>query len=250
MNTEKTRSLNIAFVLDSRALHRVTDLLTTRVLERIELDERRTKKELEYNVELSDGTSKAMSSIEDLLNLSNSPTRQIKTLRISTPFKVNEARATVWFKNQILTPVFYSLRGEEEAVESLSSNLEDEISGMRQWYTPLTLDRLLTMTLGILNVLAFLFLASVVLLILWENPLEALKGLVDNVPTTVATILLVLPPVILCLLAVFGTKLFPVGIFAIGQGEQRHKRLQTIRKLILTGVLLPIPVGIVINLIS
>ena len=245
MITTKTRSINIAFVLDAQALDRITDLLTKKVLERIELDERRFKKEIEYEAELSDGTTKSKLSIEDLLDLPNSPTKQIKQIRIHTPYAAEELQATVWFKNEMITPVYYTMRGDEEAVESLSSNLEDEIAGVRQWYTPLTSDRAFMMMMGYSVVLSLLLLVSVLSSVLFR-----IKPLIGNMPVAASSILLLVPPAILIGLTLFGVKLFPAGTFPIGQGEQRHKRLTYIRNLILTGVMLPIPVGILVNLIS
>jgi hypothetical protein len=161
MNTSKSRSLNLAFVLDAQALDRITNLLTNKVLKRIELDERRFKKEIEYEAELSDGTTKSKLSIEDLLDLPNSPTRQIKQILIHTPYAAEELQATVWFGNKTLSPVYYTLRGDEETVESLSSNLEDEIAGVRQWYTPLTSDRVFIMNMVYAGVLVLFLLVQV-----------------------------------------------------------------------------------------
>jgi hypothetical protein len=64
-------------------------------------------------------------------------------------------------------------------------------------------------------------------------------------PEAAFFLLLLVPPAIFVGLTLFGKKLFPTGTFAIGQGEQRHKRLKTVRGVILTSVLLPILVAIV-----
>jgi hypothetical protein len=243
MNTSKSRSLNLAFVLDAQALDRITDLLTKKVLERIELDECRFKKEIEYEAELSDGTTKSKLSIEDLLDLPNSPTRQIKQIHIHTPYVSAELQAAVLFKNEAITPVYYTLRGDEETVESLSSNLEDEIAGVRQWYTPLTSDRASMMAMMYGLVLSFLTLAFVLSLASFGT---ILKPYIANIPVVAGSILLLVPPAILFGLALFGAKLFPTGIFAIGQGEQRHKRLKKIR----TTILISVPLTLLIEIVA
>lgn len=244
MNTSKSRSLNLAFVLDAQALDRITDLLTKKVLERIELDECRFKKEIEYEAKLSDSTTKSKLSIGDLLDLPNSPTRQIKQIHIHTPYVSAELQADVWFKNETITPVYYAVRGDEETVESLSSNLEDEIAGVRQWYTPLTSDRA-SMMAGMYGlVLSFLTLAFVLSLAAFGT---ILKPYIVNIPVVVAgSILLLVLPAILFGLALFGAKLFPTGIFAIGQGEQRHKRLKKIR----TTILISVPLTLLIEIVA
>lgn len=248
VNTTKRRFLNIAFVLDARTLHRIADLFTEIVLEQIEFDKHTSKKKIEYRLELSDGTTFTTPNIEEVLGLPNSPARQIRAIDVSTPYSAKEARATVAFKNEMIAPVYYDLRGEERDVLSLSSKLEDEIAGTRQWYTRVTSDRLFLMLLVYGSTIVWLLALAFTILPLFTNLRETIQS--SNVLFVSTNILLVLILIVLIALLLLGYKLFPVGTFAIGQGVQRHQRLKTVRIVILTCILFPIPVGIMINFVS
>lgn len=209
-------------------------------------EERRVKKEMEYTVELSDGSTVTTADVENVLNLPNSSSRRIQSIELATPYSMGKIRASVRFRNEAIIPVTYDLRGEDKEVVSLSDKLEQDLVGLRQWYSLLTIERILYVAMSSVLVLSTLALVFIVLLLAFDGMREAPR----NIPVEIPLLFVLAPFVILMVLASLSWKIFPVGTFAIGQGVQRHNRLKTIRMVALTGILLPIPVGVLVNFLS
>lgn len=239
----------MAFLLDSDTLCRLKNLLTREVFEKSEVEEEtpRSDRAIEYSIELTDGTSADTTDIEEILNHPNSSDRSISLISLSTPFSSREMHATVRFENKEHTPVHYDLRGEEGEVISLSSKLDEELQGMRQWHTILTPDRNLLAMLAFSTVLSIVLSTLMVSSLIFEGLRDALKASdAILIPFFVVAVLLT---VLYLLLLLLGQKLFPIGTFAIGQGVRRHNRLNNIRKAILTVVLFPLLIGLLFELI-
>lgn len=164
-------------------------------------------------------------------------------------------RANIEFRDsKYRTPVSYRLTGEDKEVIALADKLDDHLIGLRQWYTPLTRFSFV-LAFGAIYVLVFvlgtLFLAANVLLpgVLYEE-LEP-SGSDSRPGVTSAFVALFGLAIGLCwFLDWIRGKLFPVGIFAIGQGERYLKSLNLWRVVTLTGIILPILTGLLVNYLS
>lgn len=251
--TSKSETFHIAFLLDADNLRLLSNLLEENVLSKIEENEVSplVEKEISYKVDLSDGSSVSTESIEEVLDLPNSPKRKITSISIDTPYFFRRIKASVSLKDDSYRPVSYDLSGDYEEVITLADRLDDRLPGLRQWYSPLTrysFFGILAVTCGVVFFSAYAFAAVDYFYPDFLAGEESEK--IDTGLTGLVGVLFFLTVGVCLLLDWFRKKLFPVGTFAIGQGVDRYNRLTNIRNTILTGVVLAGVVGFVVNQIS
>lgn len=139
-------------------------------------------------------------------------------------------------------PVSYEIVGTERDVFYFGNQLEDRLSSLRQWYSPVA-----TLGFPIVMVLLFVLFGWFVVGLVAVSDDFGLKGEVDTLREG-----LLMPVVMIVILAIFfgflwlmtelRGRLFPVGIVAIGDGVARYKRLQNIHKV--TGSIIFITIGL------
>lgn len=255
MSTTKSRYIRMAYLLDADRLRQLVTLLEENVTDQIDLSDSLLvkDKDIAYSVDFSDGTSRTFNSLEGVLVLPNSSKRRITSLSLSTPYFYGPIRASIRFRQDRSLAVNYDLTGDDKEVLSLSDTLDEYVLGVRQWYSALTrlsVAGFLVLLYGGVWVVGNLVVAADYLfpsLLPIESASSSetsigQQGLVYGV--------LLAAFVVAWLFDWLFKKVFPVSTFAIGQGTERHKRLGTGRAIFLTGVLLPIPVGLLINYLS
>jgi len=258
--------LDMAFVLDVDSLRQLTELLTKEVLEQLDVEESdRSERGIEYSVGLFDGSTISTNDLDEVIALPNSPRRAITSIELSTPYSSGKIRATVRLRNEDIISITYDLRGEDKEVVALSDKLEENFLGLRQWYSFVGIEFGLKLLVGFS--LVFILLVICVGVIVagtaypnFENFREEIRNLQSELKvfTLVTSVLTVCAGLFLMSTLFFslGTSsswtgsLFPRGTFAIGQGVERHKRRRRFRNIVLTCILVPVPVGILVNLIS
>jgi hypothetical protein len=187
--------------------------------------------------------------MEDVLDLPNSSMRKITSIRISTPYVYSPVHASIRLSDNSYLPVSYDLSGEERHVIPLAYSLDDHLLSLRQWYSFLT-------RYSFIGVFAVVYLAVFVLAnlavasdFLFPSllPGEASSDS-ETDPGLQAAFWAVIVLVIGAILGLdwVRTKAFPIGTFAIGQGIARHKRLNYLRGIFLTGIALPILTGLIV----
>jgi hypothetical protein len=243
----KSRELRMAFLLDEERLRRLTSLLK----------EKAHEEDISYTVEHSEGTTVIAASIDEILELPNSRRRKITSLTLDAPSRdVRESSsqqyslfAHITLEDNRHRPVSYDIAGEYDEVVACSDRLEEHLLGLRQWYTPF-------IRASFIDIFLYLFLAVITfigLLIGAQGYFSGTLALTFEVRYLAAYML---GFVVIFLIVGSGVlqpllkRLYPTGTFAIGQGIERHKRLNTIRYTIFTGVILAGLVGLAVNYIS
>lgn len=211
----KTRSSNIAFVIDAALLARLTTIL------------REAGDSLEFTVKFSDGTSVEYSTEQEILGQPNSTKRAITSMIAGATSDGHAAYVTL--RNDPAPFVEYTVNGPQRDVIYLADQLDDWTAAIRQWYS-LFLSKGIVMGLIFGAILVPLWLASRVATFfaikgLWILPLLVGIGFIEY----------------------WFFRLFPVGVFAIGQGARRHQYLTYLRNTLLGGFGLSLAASLLAN---
>ncbi len=180
-----------------------------------------------FSVDCADGSAVKYDSVEDVLKLPNAGERRIERIRIATT--EGSVAGSVSLKDSYFGAIAYDISGPQRDVFYVAGQLEDCIAALRQWYSPIAsanlpvylLASVITMSLSMWLFASTITLYDPGVFIKKEMPLS--EGLV---------VFLVL---IASFVLVGGTMfmarkyLFPVGIFACGDGKNRYDRLESVR---------------------
>lgn len=255
MTTTKPRYIRMAYLLDADKLRQLVELLEKNVTNHIDVSKEPlvTDKDLDYDVEFSDGTSRTFSSIEDVLELPNSSKRRISKLSISTPYFYGPIQASVDFRQNRELAASYNLKGEDKEVLALADKLDEYMLGVRHWYSPLTRFSFLGLMIFLPIIMVVLGGMAVAADYFFPNLLSSGDSSSSGSELREAIGIYSVVMLIFASMWVFGwllKRVFPVSTFAIGQGIDRHKRLNKIRGIVLTGVFLTVPAGLLVNYLS
>jgi hypothetical protein len=231
MKVTKNKDTRLGFVVDSSALEELGRILDS------------ANNEKEISVYLADGTSYEYNNIKDVLNLPNSKNRPIKKISFKTRFQEGMWALITLHGDTPFDTISYYLTGDEDKdVLYLADTIDEWICSIKPWYSQIaTVNSFSFVSIWILAVYS-------VMLIMWVE-LATLKDFLERgmmpVPTPSGTVILV---VIVILAYTIRSKMFPVSTFAIGNGLQRHNRIETWRK-VFRAVILAIIVGVIVTLI-
>lgn len=249
-----------AFLLSADDLHNLAKLLEEEVLERI--GERSAAiygdedRKISYNVEFSDGSSLDTSSLDEVLQLPNSPLSKITKIRLSTPYSAAKIRASVRFANEGYGgPMSYTVSGEEREVFSLAKKLDEFLIGLKRWYWPIARYSLYAVFLVLCFALIGIVLAALAIAVVVDR--FFFPGLLDDSGGDGSSLefgvlvwgLLMLICGAVLLLDFARNRWFPNATYAIGQGEKRDEQMERFRKGIITVVLAPFVIGLFIRLL-
>lgn len=258
--TTKPQELEFAFVLGPDDLGRIANLLQKEVLDRMpELESWQSANTLTYKVGFSDSSTRTTESVDEVLALPNPPTRKITSISISTPYWYRKIRADIRLQNKEYLPISYDLRGEDNEVITLSQKLDDHLLALRQWYTPLAKNTLIgSILISLIPSALFLlvvryFSSSFIYYVAGEDNYIDRAEILTVLPEILTVLLfsVVLSTVLSFLLVEpIRRRLFPVGVFTIGQGVARQKNLNYFRGAALTAVILPIIISWLFLLLS
>ena len=229
MKTRKTRSAKVAFVFGEDALQRLLATLAP------------FSEEIELKVTCSDGSTLEPGSASELLDLPNPPYRKITSLAVSNHILRSKVHADLtlnvdeWFISS--SSVTYTLRGEDADVLQLDRDVNDWLTLMRQWYSPIAFP-------GMPSVMLSLGAWAAGWLIAWSARNISAKHQVFWFSVGL-------------LLQAFAwtnwwirKKLFPIGVFEIGDGIRRHQALRDFRKnLSLVSIVVGILIGVAATII-
>jgi len=217
----KTRSLDIAFVVNAKLLGDLAAILGE------------TANQLEYTAKFSDGTSVRYTKIEEVIGQPNSGKRSIVSL-IAGPAERTAKSAFVNLSNKpYTTSLEYTINGTQRDVIYFADKLDDWVATIRQWYSPLFFwSGLIPFVLGV-----FLPFCVAILAAKLHPYISVGKGIALIVVAIIATGI--------AELCIF--RLFPRGTFAIGHGEKRHQFFTYARNTVLVGLALSVIGGVVAN---
>jgi len=202
----KTRSQNMAFLVDADFLQRMETVLGE------------LKGTLEYNVQFSDGTTVKFPKVKDIIGQPNSSECRIVSI-IAGVEGQNGHSAYLTMRHQPSPSVEYTVTGPQRDVIYFAAKLDELVASSRQWYSWF-------FSSGI----GFLVGCAAVLgpLVVWDTLYRhffvglASKG---KAPGWLA-----LTGIGAMWAIEYGvSKLFPRGTFAIGHGLKRHKEITGLR---------------------
>lgn len=220
----KTRSLNIAFVVNTDLLKRLAKILGE------------TSNNLEYNVKFSDGTSVRYGDIIEVIGQPNSNRRSIVALIAGTGTAEKTDKSAYVNLRKTVPSLEYTINGTQRNVIYLADKLDDWSATIRQWYSPI-----FSRTASMLSVLLVALPVLVAYRVsLFYPPIVPAKGIVLIVVALLAT----------AALEVCALWFFPLGTFAIGDGERRHQLFTYVRRGVLLTFGLSVIAGVVANLIT
>ena len=241
----------IAFVLKEERLRDCVKVIT----DNVEPDDASpalpslTPEPLRFYVEFNEGGELHTESLDEVLSLANSGTRRIKVVAINTHWSVRP-QVSLRFSDSTFATVGYNISGSDQDVFFLASKLDEAIARTREWYSRIA--RADVVRLGF-TVLLVAFFA----LLLWLGVL-AITGQLSNEPVSARSSALgnlIAWGAFLIVLVVgyplnrLRSWLFPVGIFAIGEGKERLQRLQFWRRTLGVGVVLAAVLNVVTGIL-
>jgi hypothetical protein len=226
----KNRPQNIAFVL------------TPALLQRLEVILKEASEALEFRVKFIDGTTVEYSGVQEITQLPNSDHRSIVSLIAGTAGDVGtSANVILKVKGEAEEPsVEYTLSGPQRNVVYLSDQLDDWVAGIRQWYS-----RGFSSGAGIALFLLAAFLPTQA----WKYAAHFFFSqavLQDKSYSWIEGLSIVT----LWVLEYLIFQLFPRGTFAIGRGATRHQFINSVRWVVLIGLLVSFVASVIANLIT
>jgi len=219
----KTRSLNIAFVVNADHLKRLAEIL----------DE--YSHTLEYTVKFTDDTSVRYRKVDEVIRQPNSNKRSIISLIVG-PTEQSAKSAYMNLKKSGFPSLEYTINGPQRDVIYFADKLDDWSATVRQWYTPFI------SWAGAIPFLVLIGLSFYVVHRLAHSHPSVSSG------NGVWLVVLVMFAVVALLLYVLKV-LFPVGTFAVGHGEKRHRIITWIRNTVLV-MSLSVVTGVIANWIT
>jgi hypothetical protein len=225
--TSKTRSLNIAFVVNAEHLRNLAEILGENA------------QPLEYKVKFCDDTSVLYSDIEEVIKQPNSSKRSIISL-IAGPshYPVKSAHVNLKSTSYVSESVEYTINGRQRDVFYLADKLDDWVAGIRLWYSPIFGAE------GMFLYFSTFALAVYVGFIVadrYHSHMSNEKAVFLFVAVTIATVII----------EVYAfTRLFPRATFATGHGEQRRKFVTYFRNTVIVGLGLSVIASVIANLIT
>ncbi len=250
--TTKTRSFRWAYMVDEDSLRRLDRLLNEEVLSEAEPSPtyEDAPREFTYQVYFSDGSNLRTYSLDEVVDLPNSRDRRITSIAVSEPFWLHDLRVHISFRQySSIAAVEYEVAGEASKALHLADRLDQHLSAVRQWYTPL----IRVNEFKVLSILMFLFALAYLAFFVYAMNTEG----ITTIPPAIATFSFLGPVAIMVIGAVFlwlRRKLFPVATFAIGQGVARNKNLNYWRNVlgivVVLGLILNVVAGLLVALLD
>jgi hypothetical protein len=232
----KTESLDIAFLLNEVRLRKLVDFL-----------EKELGAEVEYKVSYSDNSSTILTSVDDVLDLRNLKDKKLTGIVITTT-SGSATQAAVQLiavppksKRVEFMPIEYTISGAANNIRDvyfLYEELGRQLASLRQWYSRILLSQqyIILVCLAFIGAIAGIFglpaMVRVVELFSVEEGwrLSVLYALVITA-FYAAFILIVVYPT-MTLIARFIQWLFPVGVFAIGEGKDDYETKKRAHKIL------------------
>lgn len=212
MEITKSRDFRIAFLINERKLRELDSII------------RKNSTHVEYNVDCIDGRSMVFTSIDELINYPNRKEKQISRIEITNTYK-----DSVRFRVSLGSMISYRVVADEEKIDFYSSQIEDFIFSLKQWY-------------GFLDRLGTPIIIGTSIIVLFSL-------LFRNLSNTYLYffILFSFGYVFINIYEKAFMRLFPMSLFEIGDGIERLKRIKFLRTTIFGGILLAIIVGYGVN---
>jgi len=195
----------------------------------------------DFEVTCKDKLNREFSTLEELLEFENSRAKDIQTLRVFGISKDTQTHLWLKFDKDLMRNIFISLEGNEDTVDGVNEAIEDSLSMMKPWYAVIARAE----SWLVFSFVLFLVFASISLF-----GFAAGRWRLSDLGNAKIIVLLITALIAGMVSDIVLTKLrlliFPMGVFAIGQGLKRHKDKELIR----TGVILAFVVSLASSLVA
>jgi|GEM_PF-4059025 len=198
-------------------------------------------------IQCADGIEREFSGLGDLLNFENPPNKDIQRLRIRARSEDLKTYVSIKLDNSRWHNIALSVEGREEDVIQMSEQVDERLAAMRPWYSFWARFDMSWLP-GILFATFFAGVALATYIRRGDQP--APKSPNYSFGDWSLIILLGLTPTILgFLLNRVRRGTFPMGVFAIGQGEKRHTDKEVLRTVVFVGFIISFLSSIVATLL-
>jgi len=242
MNATRREFLDEVFVLDDEELRKLHESLLDFV------------PSLKITIKCADKLERKIRDIEQLLEFENSLSKEIQSLSLAGNTENHDRWVRIDFENKKGSSIYLSLEGPEDALVPLSSSLQDRFESIRPWYAFLAKRdyfNVIFALLGILILSLLLFVGFSLLTGRWH-----IENTNTNDPKATVLANLIMLGILLgagftvFLLNRTQRVLFPIGVFAIGQGKKRYAKKEWVRTSVVVAFVISMAAGIVIFILT
>lgn len=232
MKVSKDESLTRPYVLEPEDIQRIYQALTS------------FTNRITFTLSCQDGFKREFSALEDLIAFENSPTKNIKALGINA--RSNDGTTYVWvrFDTDRLSNIRINIEGEEEIAAAINERLEERVSNMKPWYA-----RMAQLGIWQIYLVIYTFLLVWFLVAYATGKLRPPNSLSYVWPLLIGLLAGIVIGIIANILDWLKRALFPMGVFALGQGAKRHKDKDLIRTTVIIGFLVSFVASVIVALV-
>ena len=238
MNTKKQASFRQCFVLTEQELRKLYLALTE------------FSGNTSIEIKSADGLTRGVSTLDELLAFENPPNKDIQELVLSGKGRSSDRSASLRFMNSDDSNTWITMEGPEEAVVTFNASVEEQLSSMKPWYAVFAKLEFLVIGL-LLVVVAYLGLLVLAATGLIGGQKPSAPDLRSTALGNLIAVLLVSAPLVVGLaLNRWRRNLFPIGVFAIGQGRKRHADREWLRSTVVVSFAVSLAAGVALLLVS
>lgn len=232
MNATFSTRLETAYALNGETLKKLFDLLSDRV------------GTVSIELRCIDDVTRKYEEVKKVLEFENPREKDITSVRLTARSADFEKSATVEFRSEEWAGISIDLQASDPVVTRLRSDVLDILGGTRVWYSSFA--RLEFLAVGGL-LLVLVYIAFLALFALGWIPTEKSNNVVRD---TAIGYLIALGVVLLwgvgaVLLNRVRKRVFPMGAFLIGQGQQRHEVTEKVRWGVVVAFIVSLVAGVI-----
>lgn len=194
----------------------------------------------------ADGVERTFPDSHALTTYDNLPAREIRSLHLSASSPTDrDCHVSISFGEDFSRSIGLRLEGPEVEMAHLRTVIRDLCEGIRPWYSWITRIDGFYLVWGVAS------FGYLVLSVMTGDTRAARPHTFSEAVSIVAVILAVLG---VLMGAVWGfnylrNRYFPVAMFAIGQGAQRHQRHESMRWVVVVGFLVSVAASLLVALV-
>lgn len=240
MSVNYSEELSQAFVVGPNELKKLVGLLEKRI------------GKVSFSAECIDKIQREFTTVKDLIDYENSKSKRICRIYLSARSEDYSKSATIAFRDSssFSGGVSLSITANEDVVLQLKDKMLDIVVGTRPWYNLLAHSDLATPT-------GFVFYLLFCVVVIVLNTFIAFKfGLIsdskegmelgDQLMSFIWLTFIIFFILYFAFFSKLLKRLFPLGIFAIGQGKSQYETLERIQWCVVIAFMVSLAAGVVL----
>ncbi len=202
-----------------------------------------------FDIMCHDSLTREFSTLDELLRFENPPKKDVKTLRIRAHSDDHQNRVLITLDRDSSRNVYIYIEGNEESAVAMNDSIEEALTAVKPWYSQLAGINIYIVLLAIVLVpsATVVFLVALGLVKLTAAPSFGLVASVTSIMKGLA--LGMMPLVFGFVLHKIQSKVFPMGVFAIGQGAKRYRDKEIVRTIVVVAFFISLVSSIITTLI-